>query len=89
MVTSLTRSPPSQTSRSWSRSPCRYSRPVRAGMRLAYPALLLAAAGASHGQVRRSTSATAPNSTMAISESRIIELKASSVFQYDVADRIT
>ena len=32
VVTSLTRSPPSQTSRGWSRKPCRYSRPVRAGM---------------------------------------------------------
>jgi hypothetical protein len=38
-------------------------------------------AGASHGQMRRSTSETAPNSAIAISESRIIELKASSVFQ--------
>ena len=46
-------------------------------------------AGASQGQVKRSTSDTAPKSRMAITESRIIELKASSVFQYDVADRIT
>src|ERR1043165_9877963 len=37
VVTSLTRSPPSQTSRSWSRSPCRYSRPVRAGMATRVP----------------------------------------------------
>src|SRR5438067_877395 len=36
------------------------------------------AADGSHGHTRRSTSATAPNSTIAISESRIIELKASS-----------
>ena len=46
-------------------------------------------AGASHGHVSRSTSATAPKRTMAISERRIIELKASSVFQYEVAERIT
>src|SRR6266404_5583940 len=43
-------------------------------------------AGANQGQTERSTSATAPKSTMAMSDSRIIELNASSVFQYDVAD---
>src|SRR5690349_5342622 len=47
------------------------------------------AVGASHGHTSRSTSDTAPNSTIAITERRIIELNASSVFQYDVADRIT
>src|SRR2546430_11133502 len=45
-------------------------------------------AGANQGQTKRSTSATAPKSTMAMSDSRIIELNASSVFQYDVADRM-
>src|SRR5882762_5622675 len=43
-------------------------------------------AGASQGQTKRSTSATAPKSTMAMSDRRIIELNASSVFQSDVAD---
>src|SRR6266568_2716083 len=43
--------------------------------------------GASQGQARRSTSDTAAKSTMAMSESRIIALKASSVFQYEVDDR--
>ena len=38
-------------------------------------------AGASHGHTSRSTSETAPKSRIAISESRIIELNASSVFQ--------
>jgi hypothetical protein len=47
------------------------------------------AADGTHGHTRRSTSETAPKSTMAISESKIIELNASSVFQYEVADRIT
>src|SRR5438552_19112040 len=33
VVTSLTRSPPSQTSRSWARKPSMYCCPVRAGIR--------------------------------------------------------
>src|SRR5881628_3572100 len=37
VVTSLTRSPPSQTSRSCACSPLRYSCPVRAGMALRLP----------------------------------------------------
>ena len=39
------------------------------------------AAGASHGHTSRSTRHTAPNNTIAITESRIIEAKASPVFQ--------
>jgi len=38
----------------------------------------------SEGHAKRSTSDTAAKSTMAMSESRIIALKASSVFQYEV-----
>src|SRR5262249_1801618 len=44
---------------------------------------------ASHGHTRRSTSDTAPKRRMAITESSSMELNASSVFQYEVAERIT
>src|SRR2546422_11203759 len=45
--------------------------------------------GASHGQVRRSTSSTAPKSRMATSERGVVELKRSAACQYDAADTRT